>query len=111
MQKMTRATVTNLKIWIAQLLVTEALVIYPAVRANDPRAIYERILAPSSLLTVAPIWSLQDRAYPAFLVIVFIDVAFLWIMIFSALRDHKIVGAVCLFVFNFLCVAFIAAGT
>jgi len=44
-------------------------------------------------------------------VVVSIDVAFLSIMIFSAVRDHKIVGAVCLFVFNFLCVAFIAAGT
>jgi hypothetical protein len=107
---MTRATIKNLKFWIVQLLVTEALVIYPAVYAKDPVGIYERILAPISLLTVAPVWSLQDRAYGAFLMIGSLDAMFLSIMIFSVVRSHKIVGAVCLFVFNFLCVGFIAAG-
>ena len=93
-----------------QLLVTEALIIYPAVRANTAVGIYDRILAPTSLLTLFPIWALREGAYAEFLVIVSIDVAFLSIMVFSVVRNHRIVGAVCLFVFNFLCVSIIAAG-
>ena len=103
---MTRATVTNLKIWIVQLLVTEALVIYPP-GGQHLIPVYERIFAPISLLTLVPIWALQHGQYDLFLVIVPIDAVFLWTMIFSVLRNHKIVGAVCLFVFNFLGVVFV----
>jgi hypothetical protein len=106
---MTRATVTNLKIWIAQLLVTEAVVIYPAVRGNHVIPIYERIFTPITLLTLVPIWALRDGVYAVFLVIVPIDAVFLWIMIFSVRRNHWIVGAACLFVFNFLGFVFDAA--
>ena len=107
--KMTTAVVKNLKIWIAQLIVTEAFVIYPAVRGNDAITIHERILAPISLL-VAPIWAVRQGEYAIFLLLVLIDVAFLSIMIFSLVRNHRIVGVVRLFLFNFLCVSFIAAG-
>jgi hypothetical protein len=104
---LTRTTVTNLKICIAQLLVTEAVVGYPAVRQHDSLA----LLAPISFLTVAPIWALQDRAFGAFLVILSIDIAFLSIMIFSISKNHKLVSGICLFVFNFPGVCLIAAGT
>jgi hypothetical protein len=107
MQKMTRATVTNLKIWIAQLLVTEALVTYPP-GGQHLIPIYERIFAPISLLTLVPIWALRHAQCAALLAIVPIDALFIWTMIFSVVRNHKIVGAVCLFVFNFLGVVFVA---
>jgi hypothetical protein len=106
---MTRTTVTNLKICIAQLLVTEALVIFRAFYVNDPFPNYERIFASISLLTLAPIWALRYGEYAAFLVIVSIDVVFVSIVAFSVVRNHKIVGAVCLLVFNFLGVGFIAS--
>ena len=106
--RMTSATVKNLKIWSAQLLVTEALLSYPP-GGQHVLPIYERILAPISPLTLVPIFALRYEEYDLFLVIVLIDVAFLSIMIFSVVRNHKIVGAVCLFVFNFLGVLFVAA--
>jgi hypothetical protein len=105
---MTRTTVKNLKICIVQLLVTEALaVILVVLGDNLPLEIYPRVIAPISLLTVVPIWALRDGAYAAFLVIVLIDVVFLSIMIFSIAWNHKIVGGICLFAFNFLSVGFI----
>ena len=105
---LTRTTVTNLKICIVQLLVTEALVILPSVVLGKHSAVatYERILSPIYLLTLAPIRALGYGWYGGFLgflVIVSIDVLFLSIIILSAVRNHKIVGGVCLFVFNFLC--------
>src|ERR1700682_5237446 len=103
---MTGTTVTNLKLFIAQLLITEALVIYPAVHQHDGLL----ILAPISYLTVAPIWAFEERAFGAFLVILSIDIAFLLVMIFSITKNHKLVSGVCLFVFNLLCIGFMAAG-
>ena len=104
---MTRTTVKNLKICVVQLLVTEALVILPAVLGKySPVSTYERILSPIYLLTLAPIRALRYGWYGGFLgflVIVSIDVVFLSITIFSVVRNHKIVGVVSLFVFNFLC--------
>jgi hypothetical protein len=90
-----------------QLLVTEALVILPvALGKQSPVSIYERILSPIYLLTLAPIRALGYGWYGGFrgfLVIVSIGVVFLSIIIFSALRNHKIVAGVSLFLFNFLC--------
>jgi hypothetical protein len=106
---MTSATFKNLKIWIAQLLVTETVVIYPAFRGNHVIPIYERIFTPMTLLTLVPIWALRHGVYAVFLLIVPIDAAFLWIMIFSVRRNHWILSAVCLFVFNFLGFVFDAA--
>jgi hypothetical protein len=80
------------------------------VHANDLLGIYLRIFAPICLLTLVPMPALRDGEYAIFLVSVSIDVVFLSIMIFSIVRNHKIVGAVSPFVFNFLCVAFIASG-
>jgi len=104
---LTRTTVTNLKICTAQLLFTEALVILPvALGKHSPVSNYERILSPIYLLTLAPIRALGYGWYSGFLgflVIVSIDVVFLSIIVFSVVRNHKIVGGVCLFVFNFLC--------
>jgi hypothetical protein len=104
---LTRTTVTNLKICITQLLVTEALVILPVgLGKHSAVSNYERILSPIYLLTLAPTRALLYGWYSGsigFLVIVSIDVVFLSIIIFSVLRNHKIVGGVCLFVFNFLC--------
>ena len=104
---MTRTTVTNLKICLVQLLATEALVILPvALGKNSAVSTYERILSPIYLLTLAPIRALRYGWYGGFLgflVIISIDVVFLLIIIFSFVRNHKIVGCICLFVFNFLC--------
>src|ERR1700693_192146 len=99
---MTKTTVKNLKICLVQLLVTEALAITLGILENNlSLEIFPRVIAPISLLTVVPIWALRDGAYAAFLVIALIDVVFLSIMIFSIVRNHKIVATVCLLVFNF----------
>jgi hypothetical protein len=109
---MTRTTAKNLIICVVQLLVTEGLVIYPAFQTRHSLAqqLYLRILAPISLLTVAPIWSLQDKEYAWLLLILSIDVAFLSILAFSVIRNHRFVSVVCLFVFNYIGVAFVAGG-
>jgi hypothetical protein len=103
---LTRITVRNLKISVAQLLITEAVVIYPAVHQHDRLA----LLAPISFLTVAPIWALQERAFGAFLVILSINIAFLSVMIFSITKNHTLVSGISLFLFNFLGVCLFAAG-
>ena len=103
---MTRIAASNLRICIVQLLVTEALVIYPAVHQHAILV----MLAPVSLLALAPAWALHDRAYGAFLVILFIDFVFLAIMILSIRKGYKLASVICLFAFNFIGMGFIAAG-
>ena len=96
---MTKTTTRNLLISVTQLLVTEGLSVAPAV--YDRKCISKSILAPILMLTLMPIWAVEDRAYGALAMILFLDIAFLSIMAFSIMKNHMVVGAVCLFAFNF----------
>jgi hypothetical protein len=106
---MSRTTARNLLICITQLLVTESLLVVPDIIFRHT-VTSESILAPISLLALAPIWAVEDRAFGGFLAILLIDIAFLSIMTFSITRNHKVIGGVCLFLFNFMGIGFIAAG-
>ena len=92
---------------MVQLVITEGAMIYPVFYGRHPLG---ELLAPISLLVFAPMWALRDGAWGAFLAILSIDAAFLSIMTFSIIRNHKLVSAVCLFAFTFLGMGFIAAG-
>ena len=112
---MTPTTSRNLKILIAQLLVTELMMV--GLRVFDsgaPVFAYwygvDSILAPVSILVFAPYWLLLDGSYGALAAVVSLIVAFLAIEIFSIKRNHIVFGCVCLFIFNFLGLGFIAAG-
>ena len=97
----------NLLICIVQLLLTESVMIYPVFYGRHPLV---ELLAPISLLTLAPIWALREGAYGGFLAILFIDVLFLSVMTFSITKNHRLVSGLCLLLFNFLGAGFIAAG-
>jgi hypothetical protein len=105
---MSNSIASRLLICGAQLLLTELLLVAPGIYDRTLSA--ESILAPISLVTLAPIWALQDREYAALVAILIIDIGFISIMVFSITRNHKIIAAACLFVFNFMGIGFIAAG-
>jgi hypothetical protein len=108
---MSRTIRNNLVIAMVQLLITTGLFGYPIFLGRQPPWL---LLTPISLLTFGPIWGLYDvldtGSYGGFLAILCLDIVFLSIMAFSIIRNHKIVGGVSLFVFNFLSIGFIAAG-
>jgi len=91
------------------LLVAEAMMAFPVLRGRQPLL---DLLAPISLLTLGPMWGLQDALqsgwYGGFLAVLFLDIVFVSIMAFSITRNHKIIGGVCLFIFIFLSVGFVA---
>jgi hypothetical protein len=108
---MSRTIRNNLLIAMAQLLVTMGLFGYPIFLGRQPPRL---LLAPVSLITLGPIWGLYDALdtgwYGGFLAILCLDIVLLTIMAFSIMRNHKIVGGICLFVFNVLSIGLVAAG-
>lgn len=108
---MSKTIRNNLLIVMAQLVVTDAVFIYPAL--DDPHPWFIG-LAPISLLAFGPMLGMQDviqnGLYSGILGILFIDIVFLSLMMFSVMRNHKIVGCISLFCFNLLSVGFVAAG-
>jgi hypothetical protein len=101
----------NLIIIAVTTLIVEGLIFYIViVRHHHP--LWEA-LAPISLLTIWPIWGLQyiwQNGWDyGFLYIPILDVVFLSIMAFSIIRNHKVIGGVCLFVFYFLGMGLVAA--
>jgi hypothetical protein len=110
---MPRKTRNNLFLAIAPFLVAEAIMVYPALHNYNYHP-FVFLLAPISLLVLAPVWAvqygMQSGQYGGLLVILSLDVVFVFIMVFSILRNHKIIGGVCIFIFIFLCMGFVAAG-
>ena len=108
---MSKTIRNNLLIVTVTLLIIEGVMLYPVFHGHHP--LWEA-LAPISLLTLAPIWGVQDGlqngSYSGLLSILFLDIVFLSIMAFSIIRNHKVIGGVCLFVFYFLGMGLVAAG-
>jgi hypothetical protein len=108
---MSKTIRNNLLIVMMTLLIPEGVMLYPVFHGHHP--LWEA-LAPISLLTLAPIWGVQDGlqngSYGGLLCILFLDIVFLSIMAFSIIRNHKVIGGACLFVFYFFGMGFVAAG-
>jgi hypothetical protein len=108
---MSKTTRNNMLFAMVPLLIVEGLMSYPVFFNHQP---LWYLLAPISILTLAPIWGLRDvmesGSYGGFLAIITLDIAFVSIMAFSITKNHKVIGGLCLFVFIFLSVGFIAAG-
>src|ERR1700674_3503569 len=100
--QISRATATNLKLCILQLLVTEILSIcYFAVgRPVLLENIYIGFTAPI-LLEYGAIYPLEYRGYFfGFFQVFLLNTVLLSILAFSIVKNHKLVGGFSLFLFN-----------
>ena len=100
---MSKTIRNNLLIAMVPLLIGEALFIYPVFFNGFP---LWQLLIPISLLTLFPVAAVHDAlkygSYGELLGLIAFDIMFLWIMAFSIVRSHRVIGAVCFSVFILL---------
>ena len=114
---MSKNTEHNLVICIMQLLITQALSM--CYFASAP-LLYDRFETPIIFGYVAPLTlfapgfyfrpppPLMAAAVP-YAIVLFIDLIFLSVMTWSIARNHKVVSAIALFLFNFIGIGMIAS--
>ena len=91
------------RLCVAQLLVTEALMVLPVLsghRFMGPD--FAVILAPVSIVTLLPVGMLVNGEYIGLLVFLLVDAALVSFMILLILKNRKITNCIYLFVFNYV---------
>lgn len=91
------------RLCVAQLLVTEALMVLPVLSAHrfmGPD--FAVILAPVSIVTLLPVGLLLNGEYIGLILSLLVDAALVSFMIFLILKNRKITNCIYLFVFNYV---------